>query len=305
MRPKNRWNLFLRLPNPPKFGYLVGGYKFYLTDIENGILRGNKKPQIVFTRHDPKRAFSFKYFDPRIHFIMGEIVNRGPNPVPPQIYDATNIWDAMQAGIFRVSFNTFKTSTEIFCTNDEVQISIAKKYVTLPWIFHIYKLDFGKDRFEFDSIFIIYTRTELLLWIANFVRDEDKKNAIVSLSQDPQSKIFLNHIDLTDSIAVKFFVAILFFQGSAGEESKPSSGSLFDVLHDMYAQDIDRAAQLHIFDNLSRRENSMMFRSQLPLKGLPVRWSQPLGKSTNSFKLKIPRNFKPPKQHFDQRIRKR
>lgn len=41
IRPQNRFAVFQRVRyDGSKFGYLIGGQKFTISDIENGILRG-------------------------------------------------------------------------------------------------------------------------------------------------------------------------------------------------------------------------------------------------------------------------
>ena len=63
--------------------YVLGGSPFTLQDIENGVLRANKKgvgalsPQ--FSKVDPRRRLSLDQAEPRIHFAL----NCGAKSCPP------------------------------------------------------------------------------------------------------------------------------------------------------------------------------------------------------------------------------
>ena len=62
---------------------MLGGSPFTLQDIENGVLRANKKgvgalsPQ--FAKADPRRRLSLERAEPRIHFAL----NCGAKSCPP------------------------------------------------------------------------------------------------------------------------------------------------------------------------------------------------------------------------------
>ena len=63
--------------------YNLGGYVFSLNDIENGLLRGNRRSAVPLSRppfdaHDPRQSFMIEC-DPRIHFCL----NCGAKSCPP------------------------------------------------------------------------------------------------------------------------------------------------------------------------------------------------------------------------------
>jgi hypothetical protein len=66
--------------------YLVGGFRFSLDDIEHGILRANQGlpffPGRHFANDDPRRAFTLKDLDARIHFAL----NCASKSCPPIAY---------------------------------------------------------------------------------------------------------------------------------------------------------------------------------------------------------------------------
>ena len=63
-----RWKFFT------SYRYLIGGHEFSLNDIENGVLRGNKRPPFSFSaqfgRKDARQAFALNPGDARIHFAL-------------------------------------------------------------------------------------------------------------------------------------------------------------------------------------------------------------------------------------------
>lgn len=114
-----------------KAAYNVGGRRFSLNDIENGVLRGNRRAPYAlrrpFGRHDPRRAFSLSAseFDPRIHFAL----NCGSKSYPPfAFYDAEKI--DQQLDIATRGF--VRSETEVR----------GDALITSP-IFNWYRSDFG------------------------------------------------------------------------------------------------------------------------------------------------------------------
>eukprot|EP01119_Soliformovum_irregulare_P010971 TRINITY_DN2711_c0_g1_i3.p1 TRINITY_DN2711_c0_g1~~TRINITY_DN2711_c0_g1_i3.p1 ORF type:complete len:562 (-),score=142.60 TRINITY_DN2711_c0_g1_i3:99-1784(-) len=159
--------LFSRLRGS-KFGYLIGGLHYSLSEMENGIIRGNRKPQRVFQQKDPRLAYASTTFDPHIHFLLGWMGSSTDLPIRlPRLYTHMSLMTLMQE------------MAVDFLNSDEVRISQNgnQKVVVLPWIFNVYKFDFGRDR------------PDILTWIANQIFDDSKKRELLQLSADPQLRI--------------------------------------------------------------------------------------------------------------------
>lgn len=114
-----------------KAAYNVGGHRFSLSDIENGVLRGNRRPPYSlrrpFGKNDPRRVFSLSdsEFDPRIHFAL----NCGSKSCPPfAFYDTEKI--DQQLDIATKGF--VRSETEVR----------GDTLITSP-IFNWYRRDFG------------------------------------------------------------------------------------------------------------------------------------------------------------------
>lgn len=76
--------------------YVINQLEFSLDDIEHGILRGNKRhPSALsptFSETDPRRKFSMKECDPRIHFVL----NCGAKSCPAvSVYKETNLENSL------------------------------------------------------------------------------------------------------------------------------------------------------------------------------------------------------------------
>ena len=54
--------------------YVIGGHVFSLNEIENGILRSNRKPigslRKPFSRNDPRLSIALEKPEPRVHFAL-------------------------------------------------------------------------------------------------------------------------------------------------------------------------------------------------------------------------------------------
>ncbi|XP_041114882.1 uncharacterized protein zgc:152951 [Polyodon spathula] len=156
--PKNMWQRY-RFFN--YVSYLIGGAVFTLQDIENGILRGNRKgvAQLMrpFSKGDPRLQIALPDAEPLIHFAL----NCGAKGCPPiKTYTAKNI------------DNELRTAAEAFLENDGgCQINTAKGEVQLSQIFKWYKVDFGD------------TDEKLLQWILNHMGNSPKKKELDALLQ--------------------------------------------------------------------------------------------------------------------------
>ena len=133
--------------------YNIGGSLFSFSDIENGLLRGNKlapfhlsKP---FSRNDPRTKCSLTQPDPRIHFAL----NCGAKSCPP-VKDYTS--DAIDEEL-RIVALAFMESDE------SCVVDVSTRTIHLSKIFSWYKSDFGKSKDE---------RTRLIAtWLSGSKKD--------------------------------------------------------------------------------------------------------------------------------------
>ncbi|XP_072903730.1 uncharacterized protein [Hemitrygon akajei] len=139
--------------------YKIGGNVFSLNDIQNGVLRGNRKgpAQVTkpFSNNDPRLKAALEEVEPLIHFAL----NYGAISCPPiKIYTAEDV------------DNQLKISAEAFldCA-DGCQVNVSRKEVGLSQIFKRYKIDFGG------------TNEKLLKWVFEHLQDSPKKKALKEL----------------------------------------------------------------------------------------------------------------------------
>jgi len=115
--------------------YNIGGLVFSLNDLENGILRGNKRPagfhfSRPFSSGDPRMNCIIEQPDARLHFAL----NCGAKSCPP-VKEYTT--DALREELRVVAI--------AFCndTNDNVEIDVEKCEVKISKLFHWYMYDFA------------------------------------------------------------------------------------------------------------------------------------------------------------------
>jgi hypothetical protein len=67
--------MFQRYKFFTKSSYIIGGFLFSLSEIEHGILRGNRIPpgsfSVPFSEKDPRSKISLVRCEPLIHFALG------------------------------------------------------------------------------------------------------------------------------------------------------------------------------------------------------------------------------------------
>ncbi|XP_026231849.1 thioredoxin_like and DUF547 domain-containing protein isoform X2 [Anabas testudineus] len=113
--------------------YLIGGEVFTLQDIENGVLRGNRKGvaqlRRPFSKTDPRLQVALTDAEPLIHFAL----NCGAKGCPPiKTYTPQDIDSQL------------RTAAEAFLENDiGCVVDSEKREVRLSQIFKWYKGDFG------------------------------------------------------------------------------------------------------------------------------------------------------------------
>lgn len=117
-----------------KAAYGVNDQRFSLTDIEHGVLRGNRGfPYFAgqhFASSDPRIESIISDFDPRIHFAL----NCASNSCPPiGVYTPENIQDQLDLATRSFINNDLKLDPE------HNQISVSK-------IFQWYLADFGGEK---------------------------------------------------------------------------------------------------------------------------------------------------------------
>ncbi len=112
--------------------YSIGGHSFSPDAMEHGILRANRRPPYkffpVFVKGDPRRTFSLKKTDPRIHFAL---VCGSRSCAPIRFYQAEKINEQLE-----LAANTFVNSSEVIVLPE-------KNKVILSQIFDWYSKDFG------------------------------------------------------------------------------------------------------------------------------------------------------------------
>uniref|UniRef100_UPI00398F1E15 uncharacterized protein isoform X4 n=1 Tax=Pristiophorus japonicus TaxID=55135 RepID=UPI00398F1E15 len=162
--PKNIWQRYKYFNS---VSYVIGGEVYTLQDIENGVLRGNRKGigQIIkpFSKGDPRLQIALEEVEPLIHFAL----NCGVRSCPPiKTYTAQEIDTQL------------KISTEAFLDGaDGCQIDVSKKEVRLSQIFKWYKIDFGG------------TDEKVLQWVFEHLGDSPKKKVLKQLLEQGMIKV--------------------------------------------------------------------------------------------------------------------
>nr|XP_046219439.1 uncharacterized protein zgc:152951 isoform X2 [Oncorhynchus gorbuscha] len=162
--PTNMWQRY-------KFfnyvSYLIGGEVFTLQDIENGVLRGNRKgvAQLLkpFSKTDPRLQVALPDAEPLIHFAL----NCGAMGCPPiKTYTPKDIDSQL------------RTAAESFLENDDgCVVDSEKGEVRLSQIFKWYKTDFGG------------TDEKLLNWILEHMGDSPKRSSLQSVLSSGKIKV--------------------------------------------------------------------------------------------------------------------
>ncbi|XP_061547657.1 uncharacterized protein zgc:152951 [Phycodurus eques] len=162
--PTNKWQRY-RFFN--YVSYLIGGEVFTLQDIENGVLRGNRKGlaqlRRPFSKTDPRLQVALKDVEPLIHFAL----NCGAKSCPPiKTYTPQDI-DCQ-----------LRTAAEAFLENDDAcVVDSGKKEVRLSQIFKWYKVDFGG------------TDEKLLNWVLKHMSDSPKKTSLKGVLSAGKTKV--------------------------------------------------------------------------------------------------------------------
>ncbi|KAM9709796.1 uncharacterized protein ACNS7B_023977 isoform 2-T3 [Menidia menidia] len=162
--PTNMWQRY-RFFN--YVSYLIGGEVFTLQDIENGVLRGNRKgvAQLLrpFSKTDPRLQVALPDAEPLIHFAL----NCGAKGCPPiKTYTPQDIDSQL------------RTAAEAFLENDDAcVVDSGKGEVRLSQIFKWYKADFGG------------TDENLLKWVLDHMSDSPKKTSLQGILSAGKTKV--------------------------------------------------------------------------------------------------------------------
>ncbi|XP_031714332.1 uncharacterized protein LOC142969213 isoform X2 [Anarhichas minor] len=162
--PTNMWQRY-RFFN--YVSYLIGGEVFTLQDIENGVLRGNRKgvAQLLrpFSKTDPRLQVALPDAEPLIHFAL----NCGAKGCPPiKTYTPQDIDSQL------------RTAAEAFLENDDAcLVDSGKREVRLSQIFKWYKADFGG------------TDEKLLTWVVEHMGDSPKKTSLQGVLSAGKTKV--------------------------------------------------------------------------------------------------------------------
>ncbi|CEM31849.1 unnamed protein product [Vitrella brassicaformis CCMP3155] len=118
--------------------YEIGGHRFTMSELENGILRANRKAPSHLNKHfkpnDPRGNWALPEVDCRIHFAL----NCGAKSCPPvKNFTAEAIDEEL------------RIAAQAFCEMDEnVSVDRAAKTIFLSKIFDWYAADFGANTKE-------------------------------------------------------------------------------------------------------------------------------------------------------------
>uniref|UniRef100_A0A3P8W0X4 Zgc:152951 n=1 Tax=Cynoglossus semilaevis TaxID=244447 RepID=A0A3P8W0X4_CYNSE len=162
--PTNMWQRY-RFFN--YVSYLIGGEVFTLQDIENGVLRGNKKGiaqlRKPFSKSDPRLQMALPQPEPLIHFAL----NCGAKGCPPiKTYTPQDIDSQL------------RTAAQAFLENDDgCVVDSGNGEVKLSQIFKWYKADFGG------------TDESLLKWVLEHMSDSPKKTSLQGVLSAGKTKV--------------------------------------------------------------------------------------------------------------------
>jgi len=146
--------------------YVIGGNVFSLNEIENGILRSNRKPigslRKPFSKNDPRLSIALEKPEPRVHFALV----CGAKSCPPiKTYSSKDIDNQLQL------------AAESFLEGDDCVVDMTKKEVKLSQIMKWYKEDFGK------------TKHEIVQWVVDNMGECPKKNQLKELLEGNHFKL--------------------------------------------------------------------------------------------------------------------
>ncbi|XP_070194487.1 uncharacterized protein [Littorina saxatilis] len=162
--PVNLWQRY-KFFNTMK--YIIGGYEYSLQDIENGVLRANRKGVGMltkpFSKNDPRLNITLETAEPLIHF--GLVC--GAKSCPPiKTYTSDEVIEQL------------KLAAEAFLDGpDGCDIDVGKNTILLSMIFKWYQEDFGGN----DEATV--------LWVFQRLEDGEKKKKLRQLIDKKKYKV--------------------------------------------------------------------------------------------------------------------
>ncbi|XP_037542059.1 uncharacterized protein zgc:152951 [Nematolebias whitei] len=162
--PTNMWQRY-RFFN--YVSYFIGGEVFTLQDIENGVLRGNRKGvaqlRRPFSNTDPRLQVALPDAEPLVHFAL----NCGAKGCPPIKAYAPEDID-----------NQLRRAAEAFLEKDDgCVVDSGTGEVRLSQIFKWYKADFGG------------TDEKMLKWVLDHMEDSPKKSSLQGVLSAGKTKV--------------------------------------------------------------------------------------------------------------------
>ena len=157
--------------------YIIGGHEYSCDDIENGVLRANRKGvgQVFkpFGKHDPRINVSLAQNEPLIHFALV----CGAKSCPPiSTYSADRVMEQL-----RLAGESFLES------EDGCSLDVEERIIGLSLILKWYKEDFGtKD-------------LNVLNFVRNHMAKGDKKTALSNLIESGKYKLLYLPYDWTNN----------------------------------------------------------------------------------------------------------
>lgn len=137
-----------------KAAYQVNGMRFSLTDIEHGLLRGNRGfpyfPAPHFGPSDPRNQAIIQPVDPRIHFAL----NCASNSCPPiDVYSPDKIHEQLNL------------ASGNFINNDLI-VDQDQKLISISSIFRWYQKDFGGENGIISTLVKFINDQESSQWLS-------------------------------------------------------------------------------------------------------------------------------------------
>ncbi|XP_041359052.1 uncharacterized protein LOC121375589 [Gigantopelta aegis] len=147
--------------------YIIGGYAYSLQDIENGVLRSNRKGvgmiRRPFSSSDPRLKVALDRCEPLIHFALV----CGARSCPPiKTYSPDKVDEQL-----RVAAEAFLESP------DGCEVVMNNKTIYLTQILKWYQEDFGKDK------------AEMVSWVRDHVPEGEKRNHMSELIDGKKYKV--------------------------------------------------------------------------------------------------------------------
>eukprot|EP00271_Cylindrocystis_brebissonii_P016298 TRINITY_DN396_c0_g1_i1.p1 TRINITY_DN396_c0_g1~~TRINITY_DN396_c0_g1_i1.p1 ORF type:complete len:494 (+),score=120.93 TRINITY_DN396_c0_g1_i1:438-1919(+) len=155
------------------YAYVMGGLPYTLSDIENGVLRGNRRAPytlfVPFPAKDDRLKVALKEPEPLIHFALV----CGAKSCPPiKTYRPVDIKETLRA------------SARSFFESGGIEIDAENNTVSLSKILYWYHVDFGA------------TDAEMLKWVVQFL-DEERASKLESLLKSDKLKVTYQPYDWT------------------------------------------------------------------------------------------------------------